>query len=372
MTRSSLLVALLLAACSSDPDPAASTTGPSGSGGSSSGSGGAGASGAEGTGATGAGASSTGGTGGDGANGGTGGSVPVDPTFSFVIIPDTQNEVLSDNNTAKHFIHRAQWILDNKDDLDIRFALQTGDLCNWDTPTHDQYERASGGLQLFDDANFLYALTIGNHDSAATCTGGSACPGDVNANLRNTSTFNSYFPTSRFPWLTDTFEPNKVDNATFEIEAGGLHWLIIAMELWPRTEAYQWVGDVLASHPNHNAIVFTHDHLTGTGNINQSNGGYGNNSPQTVFDEVLSQHPNVRFVFSGHEGKVAFRQDSGVSGNGIYQFMFNQDDATNPTRIIQIDTEAKTIDATVYGPATDKTYDDPGATVNLTNVDFVQ
>jgi len=371
MHRCLLAFALVLAACSSDPDPAATGSGAAGGGAPAAGSGGTGAAGAQGSGASSSGGASSGGAGAAGAAGGAGGGEPVDPTFSFVVIPDTQNETLNDNNTANHFVPRIQWILDQKDALDIRFVLQTGDLCNWDTPTHDQYERASGGLEAFDAAGMLYALAIGNHDTAATCTGGSACPGDVNANLRNTSTFNSYFPTSRFPWLTDTFEADKVDNATFEIEAGGLKWLIVSMELWPRTEAYQWIGQVLADHPTHNAIVFTHDHLTGSGDINQSNGGYGDNSPQTVFDEVLSQHENVRFVFSGHEGKVAFRQDAGVNGNPIHQFLFNIDDASNPTRVVQIDTAARTIDAYVYGPATDETYDDPGATVSLTDVDFV-
>ncbi|MEJ7728840.1 MAG: hypothetical protein WKG00_06460 [Polyangiaceae bacterium] len=55
----------------------------------------------------------------------------------------------------------------------------------------------------------------------------------------------------------------------------------------------------------------------------------------------------------------------------VVEFLFNIDDATNPTRVVQIDTAAKTIDAYVYGPATDQTYDDPGATISLTDVDFV-
>lgn len=296
---------------------------------------------------------------------------PEDPTFAFAVIPDTQNETLNDTNTDAHFVPRIEWILDNREALDIRFALQTGDLCNWDTPRHDQYARASEGFSLFDDAAFPYALAIGNHDTAATCPGGSACPGDTHAHQRDTSTFNQFFPTTRFPTLVDTFEPDKVDNAFHTFHAGGVDWIVISMELWAREEAYQWVGQVLAEHPHHNGIVFTHDHLTGAGEIQTSNGGYGDTSPRQIFDDVLSQHANLRFVFSGHEGKVAFRQDTGAMGNAIYQFLFNIDDTTNPTRIISIDTDARTIDAYVYGPATDFTYDDPGATVHLDEVDFV-
>lgn len=304
-------------------------------------------------------------------SGSTGSGRPEDPTFSFVVIPDTQNETLNDTNTQNHFVPRIDWILENRDALDIRFVLQTGDLCNWDTPTHDQYVRASTGFEKLDTAGLPYALAIGNHDTAATCPGGSACPGDTHAHLRDTSTFNQFFPVTRFPTMQGTFEPDKVDNAFHTFRAGGVDWIVVSMELWARPEAYAWVGQVLADHPDHNGIVFTHDHLRGDGTINTSNGGYGDTSPRKIFDDVLAKQPNLRFVFSGHEGTVAYRADDGESGNAIHQFLFNIDDASNPTRVVKIDTEAKTIDTYVYGPATDKTYDQPGASVTITDVDFV-
>lgn len=297
---------------------------------------------------------------------------PVDTRFSFVVIPDTQNETLSDRNSTRHFDHRVDWIVANTEALDIRFVLQTGDLCNWDTPDHDQYVRASRGLETLDDAGMPYIIAIGNHDTAATCTGGSACPGDVHANLRDTSTFNEFFPTTRFPTLGGVFEEGKVDNGYHEFHAGGLDWIVINLELWAREGAFEWMGMVLDDFPDHNAIVITHSHLTGSGDIRTSNGGYGDNSPRRIFDEVLSQHANVRFVFSGHEGYSGFREDTGTSGNRIYQFLFNQDDATNPTRIVEVDTETNTIDSRVYGPATDMDLTGEGTEVHLTDVDWVR
>jgi hypothetical protein len=297
---------------------------------------------------------------------------PIQPTFSFVVIPDTQNEVLSDSGTEMYFNHRIDWIVDNRDALDIGWVLQTGDLVNWDTPDHDQYVRASDGFAAFDDAEIPYVIAIGNHDTAATCEGGSACPGDTNANLRDTSTFNEYFPTTRFPTLTDVFEEGKCDNSYHLMEAGGLDWIIINIELWARTEAYEWMGQVLADHPGHNAIVITHSHLDDASLIFASNGGYGDNSPLEIFDEVLSQHANVRFVFSGHTGISGYREDVGVNGNTIYQFLYNRIDGINPVRVVDIDTEADTIDTYVYSPATDETLESFGCTVNLMNVEWVE
>ena len=310
-------------------------------------------------------------TGGDSSSTGDG-AVPVDPTFSFMIVPDTQNEVLSDNGAEQYFNHRLQWIVDNAEALDVRWVLQTGDLCNWDTPDHDQYERASAGFQILDDAQIPYVIAIGNHDAAATCPGGSACPGDTNELLRDTSTFNSYFPLDRFIALGDVFEADKVDNSFHLIEAGGLDWIIINLELWARTDAYEWMDQVLADHPGHNAIVITHSHLDSNSMIFGSNGGYGDNSPQEIFDEVLSQHANVRFVFSGHTGISGYREDVGANGNTIYQFLYNRIDGVNPVRVVEIDTEADTIDTYVYSPSNDETMDTFGCTVNLTDVEWVR
>ncbi len=297
---------------------------------------------------------------------------PVDATFSFMVIPDTQNEVLSDAGAVMYFDHRIDWILDQREALDVRWVLQTGDLVNWDTPDHDQYVRASDGFAAFDDAALPYVIAIGNHDTAATCEGGSACPGDTNMHLRDTSTFNEYFPVSRFPTLTDVFEAGKCDNSYHLMEAGGLDWIVINLELWARSEAYGWMGQVLAEHPGHNAIVITHSHLDDASGIFDSNGGYGDNSPQTIFDEVLSQHANVRLVFSGHTGVSGYREDVGVNGNAIHQFLYNRLDGINPVRVVQIDTEAGTLDTHVYSPVTDQELASFGCTVNLTDLEWVE
>lgn len=298
---------------------------------------------------------------------------PADPTFSFIVIPDTQNETINDTNAMRHFDHRLDWIVEHEADLDIRFVLQTGDLCNWDTPDHDQYVRASEGFETLEAAGIPFMLTIGNHDTAATCEGGSACPGEsAHVNLRRTGTFNSFFPTTRFPTLAGTFEENKVDNAYHLVSAGGVEWIIIAMELWPRREAFEWVGEVLAEHPDANGIVFTHAFLTGSSTIGTSNGGYGDTSPRVVFDEVLSQHANLRFVFSGHEGYSGHLEETGVEGNTIHLFLFNIDDSTNPTRIIEVDTEMGSVHGYVYAPATDEMVDGAGTDVMIDDFDFLR
>jgi len=294
----------------------------------------------------------------------------TDTKFTLVVIPDTQQEIVY---YPSRFTNRLEWLVNNRTPIDLRFVAHSGDMVDWDTPDHIHYVRASDSLRLLDNARIPYAIAVGNHDTAAVCQGGSACPGNANTNLRNTTTFNTYFPPTRFSALAGVYEPGKSDNAYHTFSAGGLNWLVLNLELWARTGVVTWARSVLAAHPRHNVIIVTHSHLTSTGGIEQSNGGYGNNSPQYVFDNLISQYPNVRMVFSGHVGNAAYRESTGVQGNKIYQFLnCFHDNRTNPTRLVEIDTAANTLSTRVYAPLTNEYRTDTGSSAAISNINWVR
>lgn len=291
-------------------------------------------------------------------------------TFALAVIPDAQQEVLDAKDTR--LADRMQWLVDNREKLNLKLVMQVGDLHNWDTPNHFQYERSTAAFALLDQAKLPYVLTLGNHDTAATKEGGSAAPGNVHDNLRTTTTFNTYYPTTRFQALQGVFEEGKADNAWHSFQAGGLDWLVINLELWARKEAVAWAKTVVEAHPNHNIIVLTHSHLNGGNQIDQRNGGYGDNSPQYVYDQLLKPYPNIRLVFSGHAGRHAYRLDHGDKGNAIYQFsQCYHSNETNPVRLFEIDTQAGRLKTWVYCPSKDTTLDD-GSRLEITDIDWVK
>ncbi len=290
--------------------------------------------------------------------------------FTLAIVPDSQQEVLKEGDDRLQ--KRMEWIVANRKTLNIKMVLHVGDLMNWDTPDHIQYERASTAMAVLDHAGLPYVVALGNHDTAATTVGGKAAPGKVNVNLRNTTTFNTFFPVARFTALGGVYESNKVDNAYHIFSAGGLGWLVLNLELWPRTEAVSWASTILESHPHHNVIVLTHSHLNAKGTIEQTRGGYGDNSPQYVFDNLLKQHANVRLVFSGHVGSHGYRQDQGVNGNPIHQFLqCYHDNFANPVRLVEINTKQGTIQTHVFCPSTGQDKMD-GSTMTITNITWIQ
>lgn len=290
--------------------------------------------------------------------------------FTLAVIPDSQQETLKADDDR--LANRLQWLVDHRRELNLIMVLHVGDLQNWDTPDHIQYERTSRAFKILDDANLPYALTLGNHDTAATKEGGSAAPGNVNANQRNTTTFNAYFPATRLQVVGHTYQPNQVENAYRTFRSGGLDFLVLNLELWARTGPIEWARKVIDDHPHHNVILLTHAFLTAKGDIQSNNGGYGDKSPQYIFDNLVKPCPNVRLVFCGHVGSHAYRADKGDHGNTVHEFLqCYHDNASNPVRLFEIDPKNKTLTTRVYCPATDQTKTD-GSTLTIKNIDWVQ
>lgn len=336
------------------------------------------------------------------------GPIPSETSFTVAAIPDTQVEVSSAANYPR-FTNRLQWLADNKNTLNLKYVWQVGDLQDWDDETHSHYERASTGLRLLEQAGIPYALTVGNHDTAAVCYGGSACPGkDIPTEFRNIATWHRYYPPSRFAGIktmcqefstfndrlmaagpagtglhTPTYmrtqcqTADTTDNAYRTFTAGGLKWLLINYEMWPRQAAQEWMKTVIERHMDHNVILFTHMHLNGgTTNLPTDFGGYGSpqGSPKAVYDNVISQYPNVRITSNGHTGGSGCAVFDGPKGNRIYSYVndrLSSSPTPNQLRLLKIDTAANTLTSQVYVPQSGETMGQ-AANCNASGVNWVR
>ncbi|SCL13710.1 3',5'-cyclic AMP phosphodiesterase CpdA [Micromonospora nigra] len=276
----------------------------------------------------------------------------VDSRFAFAVVPDTQEEVLAAGDGR--FRQRIDWLVANREALDLRFATHSGDVVNYDTPDHVQYVRARDALRPLEAAEIPYTLAVGNHDTQAAGPDGSR-RSPARRLLRDTTVFNRYFTAARFGAVRGQFEAGKIDNAYATYQAGGVRWLVLTLELWPRPAAVAWAGAVVAAHPRHNVVVVTHHYLEEDGTIGQS-AGYGATSPQYLYDHLVSRYPNIRLVFSGHTGSATQRVDVGVHGNRIHSFLQTfHSRRTNPVRLVEVDTARDTLRTWIYAPHTDET-----------------
>lgn len=274
--------------------------------------------------------------------------------FTIAVIPDTQRETWSDSDPR--FKNRSLWLTANASKENLRFVTHAGDVVDWGHISPQQYTRAKDGLSPLD-GKVPYSLTVGNHDTAAVCQGGSACPGGVaKIDVRDTTAFNAAFDGSQFTNLRGQFEPGKVDNSYSTFEGGDQQWMVLNLELWPRKAAVDWAKRVVASHLDHNVIVATHSYLNSDGSIGTTNGGYGATSPTYLFDTLIKVYPNVKMVVSGHTGGGAAREDTGINGNKILSLLQSyHSHTTNPVRLIRINSSNGTVTHWVYAPDTNET-----------------
>lgn len=290
--------------------------------------------------------------------------------FTIPVFPDTQSEV---GDRHEMFYSQIDWIVANRDSLNMPMALHVGDLVNFDN--HDHWEVAIRGFDTFDRNFVPYAIALGNHDGEAVGRySGSAAPGNVNQNLRKTSKFNNYFPVSRFRSQRGRYEADKSDNAYYTFKVGNTNWLVVSLEFCPRMGAINWAGDVVQQYDDYNVILLTHYYLTPRGEIAERNAGYGDFSPAMVYDKLVKVYPNIRFVLSGHVMATALKVDEREDGSKVYQLLQNyqnEDHGGGYLRLLNFDIDKGTVEAVMYSPFYDKVRTDDSRYV-LEGVDFLK
>ncbi|MBI4979268.1 MAG: metallophosphoesterase [Spirochaetes bacterium] len=300
--------------------------------------------------------------------------------FQIAVFPDTQSEVcVGPGNTPTKLYAMAKWITNNMAASNIVFTVSVGDNVNWTTPDEYMWINASNAYRYFDLAGMPYALAIGNHDTHAVATNGGSARDPVNTRtlVRETPEFNAYFPVSRHPAQKGRFEAGKSDNAFYTFTAGGLNWMVMSLELWPRQVALDWAKTVIGSpaYANYNVIITTHSYLNSDGSVYQS-GSYGELSPQAMYDQLVKQYANIRIVLCGHVDKSAWKTNTGVNGNRIYQILQDYQGENNGwVRFIEFDTTSNTIKGWMYSPYLNQGRSDGSgyttANILFTNVNFV-
>ncbi|MGB4957247.1 MAG: metallophosphoesterase [Candidatus Saccharimonas sp.] len=293
----------------------------------------------------------------------------TDGKFTMAIMGDTQNLSFLARNEL--YTNQMDTVVAKYGDqaTDLRFALSTGDIISSGANAFDttddpgQLDRAVSAFQRLNAGSVPYTIAFGNHDTGAVCGSGSACTnsvGDgmtsVNQRLRETSVVNGRLYTSVAPEAT--FEPNKFENSYKTYSAEGAKWLVLSVELWPRRAALDWAKQVADSHPDYNVIVASHMIFNGDGSVSTNNGGYGNLTASTLFNE-LGAKPNVKMMFSGHVGTGTACATNTASFGGVSKSVFGcstafHGDATwnpnsdfNPVRYLTIDVNNGTVSSQI-------------------------
>ena len=257
--------------------------------------------------------------------------------FSIIVLPDTQiyshDKPEWRNSSRKEvFIQQTTWIAQNAQKENIKFVLHMGDIVHEQDKPY-QWVNANKAMSILDGV-VPYCFGLGNHDLVNRAEEGSGI-------VRDSTNFNNTFPYSHYenqPWFggrmsNDGFLPkDNYDNSYHFFEAGGMEFMIIALEVAPTDEILDWANDVVKSHPDKRIMVVTHSYLEGNGTRVVSDPyvptGEGNLG-KDIWNNFIKKHKNIFFVFCGHHNNLPDHKgllaSKGDNGNTVYQLISGED-----------------------------------------------
>ncbi len=252
--------------------------------------------------------------------------------YAFVIIPDQQVMTYYYPETLTNMY---EWIADQIEPENVQMILNLGDMT--ETNSISDWTRAKAAYDIIaGKAPFMFVP--GNHDYE----GG----GGNQSSSRDSANMNTYFPLSMFREM-ETYGGSYSEamgladdssNTWQTLEVNGNKYLLVALEFGPRDSVLAWAGDVIAAHPDHQTIVFTHgylgaegEHLDGTisGSPTKYNFVHSDTDPANdgdgVWDKLISKYENIVMVLSGHIGvdNVVTNTRIGDNGNEVKEFLID-------------------------------------------------
>ena len=299
----------------------------------------------------------------------------VEPSdqFSVVALPDTQ--FYSENaggDRAAIFSAQTDWIVAERDALNIGFVLHLGDISqNGDNPATEveQWANACNAMYRLEnptttllEEGIPYIMAVGNHDQTPI--------GDADGTTTN---FNKYFgvhPDTGINHFADksyyggTSEAAKADNNYTLFTAGGIDFIVISFEYdtTPDTADLNWADALLKAHPSRRGIVITH-HTVNTGNPATFSG------QGSAIYEALKDNPNLILMHGGHIHGEGRRSDT-YQGRTVHSILADYQGRSNGgdgwMRIMKFRPSQNKIEVQTYSPTLDQYETDADSQFSLT------
>jgi hypothetical protein len=227
--------------------------------------------------------------------------IPQNYDFSMAWITDTQyyTETYHD-----HFPAQNKWIVDNRDKLNIRYTMHTGDIIDeWDMDY--QWKQADSAMKIFDDANMPYGVLGGNHD--------------VEAGLEEYDNYWKYFGEDRFKDKDYYGGSYKNNLGHYDLLTENGQDLIILYMSWDiYTDEINWMNDVLEQYKDRKAIICLHRYS----NVKITDNSILDYAGQVLQEQVVAKNENVIAVLNGHYHGASIQIDNFTNSDGTERLVY--------------------------------------------------
>jgi len=268
--------------------------------------------------------------------------------FTIVFIPDTQ---LYSESYPEIFTKQTEWIVENKEELNIKFVMHLGDIVQ-NVGEEKEWERASESMGVLD-GEIPYLIVPGNHD--------------IDEDL-SYNTFNEYFPVSRFDydWYGGSYPESENQNNYGFFLFNDEEFLVMGLDFCPNDEALNWANSVIEDNFDRKVILFTHLYLYLDGTRFGPGDGFSCesypkcwkgscNDGEAIWDKLVKKHDNVLLVGSAHTFPALENSKTDcVDGNYVHQTVQDFQDleggGTGWLRYYTFKTNEKIIESRAYSP----------------------
>ncbi len=272
------------------------------------------------------------------------------PDFTIATLPDTQfySENLSNNGRAATFHAQTQWLVDNRDTLNLAFVSHMGDIvqngdavpAEW-TVADESMKRIENQVATLRAYGIPWGAAPGNHDQTSIGNAGGA-----------NVFYNNLFGASRYAgrsyWGGNESLTNNNNNYQV-FSASGLDFIILHLEYDARAvSSYQvildWADAVMKAFPNRRAIVTSH------WIVNTGNPATFSTQGQAIYDN-LKDNPNFFLMLCGHVAGEGQRSDT-FQGRTVHSVLQDYQGRSNGgdgwLRYFTFSPTANTISAKTY------------------------
>ncbi|MBQ3015359.1 MAG: hypothetical protein IJD79_01110, partial [Clostridia bacterium] len=291
-----------------------------------------------------------------------------DYVYSFAVIGDTQNlnytdaknyvAALAEDSTLTYEKYTSaymrtlyNWILANRESKNIEYVLGMGDITQSFNTSQTYYDEewplAKEAIKLLD-GEIGYSLVRGNHDISSGMNGVFG----VGTEYYNALAKLAEEKDETGRPMAGFLNPEKVEDTYRKIvTSSGDKYIIFTLDYYPTEACVDWLNDILAANSDYTAIITLHaflntdrtfidDFETTTPADSAADSSWyqiatgGNVSPRTLWDNALSKHANVKFIFSGHvTGYALNNQLIGENGNTVSCFLVDAQGLDNSAPI---------------------------------------
>lgn len=295
----------------------------------------------------------------------------TDYDYSFMVVGDTQVISQRDNEgtngTEYNFPKIYDWIVSEVEERKVKHVFGLGDITQYSRTT--EWEHVLPQIAKMDGV-VPYSLVRGNHDMA---TGVSNSFGQADYAYHK-----QYF----------TSYDHDAGSTAHEFSAGGLDYLVLALDWGPDEAVLEWACDIVEAHPNHNVIVSTHAYMDEAGTLLcEANGNKvdGRDNGDVIWEKLVSQYENIVMLLCGHVDTpgIVLKTSEGVHGNTVQQLLINPQGLditsgigqTGMVSTFYVSNGGKTITADCYSTIQQKSFPVEHNTENYTltfNLDVVE